>query len=84
MGDIFTAIKEGIQDVFPEVEDMEITADTVLEEIPDWDSMAAVNLQTFLDETFHISVPLDLLSEETPISELVSFIENPDKMSVAA
>lgn len=75
MSDTFGKIKEGIEELFPETEDMDITPDTELGEIPDWDSMASVNLQGFLEQTFAITVPQDLLNEETRISEVISFVE---------
>jgi hypothetical protein len=42
MGDIFGDIKEGLNEIFPEIGDMEITTETRLGEIPDWDSMSSV------------------------------------------
>ena len=73
-------ITDGIRDIFPEIADAKITADTHLSEIPEWDSIAAVNLQTFLKETFGVEVPLDLMNEDTTIGELVTFIEDPASM----
>ncbi len=75
MSDTFSKIEEGIQELFPETEDMDITPDMELGAIPDWDSMASVNLQGFLEQTFRITVPQDLLHEETKISEVISFVE---------
>lgn len=69
---------------FPEIGDLEISAETRLGEIPGWDSMVAVNLQMFLDESFHVVVILDLLNEETTLADLVAYIENPDAMARAA
>ncbi len=74
MDDIFAKIKNGILDLFPEIGSLPITADTRLGEIPDFDSMAAVNLQTFLEENFPLKIPLDMLNEETTIGELVVHI----------
>ncbi|MCP4688636.1 MAG: acyl carrier protein [Desulfobacterales bacterium] len=75
MSDMFSEIEEGIQELFPETEDMDITRDMELGAIPDWDSMASVNLQGFLEQTFQVTVPHDLLSEETKISEVISYME---------
>ena len=68
---------EGLYEVFPECADMSVTAETQLGELPEWDSMAAVNLQTFLLQQFEVEVPLDLLADQTSLSELIEFIENP-------
>ena len=76
MNDIFTQIKEGIYQLFSDAEDIELTMDTKLEEIPDWDSMAAVNLQSYLEQEFQVAVSLDMLDEETSLGELVSRIED--------
>jgi acyl carrier protein len=73
-------IMTGIQEIFPEMSAADVTPETMLSEIPEWDSIAAVNLQTYLKETFAIEVPLDLLNEETTIGEIVTFIENPDSI----
>jgi acyl carrier protein len=70
----------GIQEIFPEMSAADVTPETLLSEIPEWDSIAAVNLQTYLKETFGIEIPLDLLNEETTIGEIVTFIENPDSI----
>ncbi len=75
MSDTFSKIEEGILELFPETEDMDITPDMELGGIPDWDSMAAVNLQGFLEQAFQIVVPLDLLDEESTIREVISFVE---------
>jgi acyl carrier protein len=74
MDDILTKIRNGIQELFPDIGSLPITAETRLGEIPDYDSMAAVNLQTFLEENFPLKIPLDMLNEETTIGELVIHI----------
>lgn len=70
-------IIEGLQEVFPEAEGMTFTSKSVLAEVPDWDSMAAVNLQTYLQQKFEIEVPLELLADETTLDDLVNFIKHP-------
>lgn len=70
-------IIEGLQEVFPEAEGIGLTSESVLGEIPDWDSMAAVNLQTYLQQQFDIEVPLELLADETTLDEVLNFIKNP-------
>jgi acyl carrier protein len=67
-------IREGLLDLFPEIGDIVVTMDTRLNDIPDWDSITAVNLQTYLESTFHVKIPLDLLNDETTIGEIVTFI----------
>ena len=84
MNAILTQIIEGLQEIFPDMGDMAITSDTELGEIPDWDSMSAVNFQSFVEQNFQVSIPLDILSEENTVGEVISFIEEPDKISETA
>ena len=68
---------QGMRDVFPECTDMDLSAETQLGELPEWDSMAAVNLQTQLLQQFEVEVPLDLLADQTSLSEVMAFLKNP-------
>lgn len=65
-----------IKEIFPEAADLQISGDTVLDDIPGWDSMAAVNLQTSLTEAFGVNVPEEMLSGETSVDEILSQIES--------
>ena len=51
--------------------------ETQLGELPEWDSMAAVNLQTILLQRFEIEVPLELLADQTMLQEIMDFLQNP-------
>jgi acyl carrier protein len=73
---IVAKITEGLNEVFPESEGMEVNGETLLDEIPYWDSMASVNLQIFLETAFGCSVPAQLLSGETPIGDIVEHIQD--------
>jgi acyl carrier protein len=75
MGKLLDVIKEGIEDIFPEAADMVIEPDTRLGEIPEWDSMNAINLQTFLEKKFPVDIPIDILTEDTTVGELIRYIE---------
>ena len=83
MGDTLKKLKEGVEDLFPEVENIVVTVETRLGDIPDFDSMAAVNLQTFIAENFNVAIPLDLLGEDTTLREIVDLIENPGLLAAA-
>jgi len=74
MNEIMEKIKYGILDLFPEIGKAPITAGMCLGAIPNYDSMAAVNLQTFLEENFPLKVSLDILTAEMPLGELVAYI----------
>ena len=84
MYDILNKIKSGILDIFPEVGNLPLVAETNLGQIPDFDSMAAVNLQTFLEGNFPLKVPLDMLNEELTLGELAIYISRLVKKKAAA
>jgi acyl carrier protein len=83
MNDAWTKIKTILEDNLFEIGDILITPETKLGEIPDWDSMAAVNLQILLHETFHVDLPMELLQEFTTFRELIALMEHPDKIPEA-
>ena len=74
---------QGIFDLFPDLDGLELDGETSLGKIPDWDSMAAVNLQVFIEEKFRVQLPLDLLNENATISEVVKFIDDPAALKAA-
>ena len=74
MNEVMEKIKYGILDLFPEIGKVPITSEMRLGAIPNYDSMAAVNLQTFLEENFPLKVSLDMLTAEMPLGELVAYI----------
>jgi acyl carrier protein len=74
MEDILRKIQAGILEIFPDAAAVDLTLELKLGGIPEWDSIAAVNLQTFLQETFPVRIPLDLMTDETTIGELAAFI----------
>jgi len=76
-------MKEVLLDNFFEISDGLIAPETKLGEIPDWDSMVAVNLQILLHDTFHVDLPLELLHENTIFNDLIMFMEQPDKIPAA-
>jgi len=84
MDDILNKIESGILDLFPEVGNLTLTAETNLGQIPDFDSMASVNFQTFLEENFPLKIPLDMLNEEMTLGELAAYISRFVKKKAAA
>lgn len=75
MEQIYNQLIEGLHEVFPESEDLTFAPDSILGDLPDWDSMAAVNLQSHLRQVLDIEIPLDLLADETTIEELAAFMK---------
>jgi acyl carrier protein len=66
-----------IEELFPECSAETLSLDTVLGQMPEWDSMAAVNLQTLLLQQYDVEVPLELLADETSLQDVIAFLENP-------
>ena len=73
-------IIKGLEELFPECQGTDLSLETVLGELPEWDSMAAVNFQTFIMQQFEMEVPLELLADETSIQEVITYIENPNSV----
>lgn len=73
--DIVAKIKESLLEVFPDSAGLQVNAETILDDIPGWDSMASVNLQMQLESAFACSVPAELLSGETTVGDIVEHIE---------
>jgi acyl carrier protein len=67
---------DSLHEVFPECSDMLLSMGSQLGELPEWDSMAAVNLQTFLLQQFAVEVPLELLADQTTLQEVMDFLQN--------
>lgn len=84
MDELLEKISEGIRELFPEIGKLNISLETRLGDIPEYDSMAAVNLQSFLQDAFHMSIPLDLLNEDTTLDDLIAFIQDPKKAKITA
>jgi len=74
---VMEIIVEGLREFFPQIQDVAFTAQSHLGELPEWDSMAAVNLQNYLLDRLEIEVPLELLTDETALEEIVTFLKNP-------
>lgn len=84
MHDIWEKLKTVMMEEFLEPDDMTVVTETTkLSEIPNWDSMAAVNLQILINETFHVELPLDLLQDEAAFSDLIGFICEPATIAAA-
>jgi acyl carrier protein len=78
MEPILYRIRDGIPEIFPAAFGFEIIPDTVLSDIPEWDSMSSVNFKVFLEETFQVKIPDDLLEGESTILEIINFITRAD------
>lgn len=78
MQEVFFKIKEGIPELFPGAIGFEIAPETPLNHIPEWDSMSSVNFKVFLEESFGVRIPDDLLEGGSTIGEVITFIRRAD------
>ena len=74
--DTFIVLVECMREMFPEMEEMEVAPEIKLEEIPEWDSMSLVNLQTGIEAAFGVNIPAMALKESLTIGELVGYVRN--------
>jgi acyl carrier protein len=84
MSNVWQKMIEVMSNDFFETDNLMITPQTRLGEVPYWDSMAAVNLQILLHETFQVELPLELLRDNTTFNEMITLIEQPDQIPEAA
>lgn len=68
---------EGLKELFPGCSESELSEESTLADLPDWDSMSVVNLQTFLHQQFQVEVPMEMLADETSLQEVISFLAAP-------
>jgi acyl carrier protein len=78
MSEVLSAIREGIPDLFPGAVGFNVDPETLLNHIPEWDSMSSVNFKIFLEETFGVKIPDDLLEGGSTIGEVINFIRRAD------
>ena len=78
MSEVLSAIRESIPELFPGAVGFDVTPETLLNHIPEWDSMSSVNFKVFLEETFGVKIPDDLLEGRSTIGEVINFIREAD------
>ncbi len=78
MLEVLSIIREGIPELFPGAIGFQVEPDTLLNHIPEWDSMSSVNFKVFLEETFGVRIPDDLLEGGSTIAEVITFIRRAD------
>ncbi len=78
MREVLATIRDVIPELFPGALGFQIDPETFLNDIPEWDSMTSVNFKVFLEETFGIVIPDDLLEGGSTIGEVITFIRRAD------
>lgn len=74
MKEIISRLTRGLTELFPDLSPAAITPETVMGEIPDWDSMSAINLQVFLNDHFGTAIEQDFLNDDTSIRDIIDRI----------
>ncbi|MFZ7126731.1 MAG: hypothetical protein ACOWWM_11320 [Desulfobacterales bacterium] len=79
MQEILSILEDGIQEVFPEVGVIAVTTATELGAIPVWDEASADTFRSFIERRFGMTIPAELLREDTMIGEIAGFIQNTER-----
>lgn len=67
-----------LQDIFRDVfdeEELEITKETTVRDIDDWDSFAQINLIIEIEKEFNIKINLEEISDLKSIKSILEIIE---------
>lgn len=75
MNEILLKLQEDLVEIFPEISTITLTPESQLQEIPEWDSMASINLLVFLKENFNIQLEQSFLSDDRQFKEIIELIE---------
>ncbi len=78
MNELFVRIQDGIVEILPAAAGFQLQPETFLNEIPEWDSMTAVNFKIFLEEAFGVRIPDELLEGESSLRDVIEFIRRTD------
>lgn len=77
-----TRVVNAIKTVFPEFDEGVFNADMEMAQIPGWDSMNSVNLQMQLQKEFNVPFDQFVLSDETRVSEIATYLKT-NRVSLA-
>ena len=78
MQDMMVKIADGITEMIPAAMGFPMVPGTPLNLIPEWDSMMSVNFKVFLEETFGVRIPEDLLEGDSTMGDVIEFIRRTD------
>jgi acyl carrier protein len=73
--DTLSIVIECVRDTLPGLSGTTVSRETRLGDLPEWDSMVAVNLQMCLEETFETDLPAEFLGIQTTIAEISSQVD---------
>ncbi len=74
--DTLSIVVECVRDALPALGETTVSRETRLGDLPEWDSMVAVNLQMCLQDAFETEFPIEFLGSETTIAEISSQIDD--------
>jgi acyl carrier protein len=58
-----------------QAQDMILTPETLIRDIPGWDSLAQVHVISVLEETFHIMIPLEEIMDMKTIGDILKYLD---------
>jgi acyl carrier protein len=76
MQDTLTVIREGIVELLPDAMRVELSPSTYLHEIPQWDSMTAINFKVFLEGRFDVRIPDEFIDGQSTIGEVIDILRS--------
>ncbi len=74
METIINDIKDGLQNIFPSINGMEINSETKLKELSDWDSRASLYLMMFLQHKYNANMPRYFIHKDLKIGDIASHV----------
>jgi acyl carrier protein len=57
-----------------EVKDMILTPETLIKDVPGWDSLAQLHIIGVLEETFHMMIPLEEMIDMKTIGDILKYL----------
>jgi acyl carrier protein len=57
-----------------EVKDMTLVPEMAIKDMPGWDSLAQLHIVGVLEDTFHITIPLDAMIDMKTIGDILKFL----------
>jgi acyl carrier protein len=57
-----------------EVKDKILTPETLIKDVPGWDSLAQLHIVGVLEETFHTMIPLEAMIDMKTIGDILKYL----------
>jgi acyl carrier protein len=57
-----------------DVQDMMLIPETLIKDVPGWDSLAQLHIIAMLEETFHAMIPLEEMLDMETVGDLLKYL----------